>query len=274
MATYKIVASDLDGTLLTNEHVLSPENAKAISAMNALGVFFVPFTGRTLSEILPALRDNPDVRYICYSNGATILDKATGKKIEFVISNEKLNALFDVLTKYEVHYAVRHGGTCYCDASQMNDQAYSYYNLTSDHVDCVKTYSTPVKEFIPFARSLDSVEVVAMFFRHKDDLKKCQAEVLALGGLGAAGVSEYNLEVFNTDAGKGNSLQALANELNVPMPSVIAMGDSDNDVSMIKVAGLGLSTSNGNDNIKALADKVICSCDEHTAQYVLENFIK
>lgn len=274
MSKFKIIASDLDGTLLNSEHALSAENSRAISDLNKRGVQFVPFTGRTFSEVPSAVREHPDVRYVCYSNGATVLDKVTGDKIEYVIPSGKLNQLMSVLEKYEVHYAVRYGGNCYCDDDQMNERAFAYYNLTSDHVDCIKRYSKPVRDFRDFARSLDGVEVVAVFFRSLADVAKCRAEGLALDEIGVAGVDPYNLEFFNAQAGKGNSLRALASKLGVPMSAVIAMGDSDNDISMVKVAGLGIATSNANDSLKSVADEIICSNDEHVVEYALNHFVK
>ena len=137
MQNYKIVASDLDGTLLNSNHELSAENSLAIAELSAMGVQFVPFTGRTLSEMPSSVRDHPDVRYVCYSNGATVLDKLTGEKIDYVISNQKLNQLISVLEKYEVHYAVRCGGKCYTAKEQMNERAYAYYNLSQQRTCCI-----------------------------------------------------------------------------------------------------------------------------------------
>ena len=78
---YKIVASDLDGTLLNKEQIISEENLQAISEMPSLGVEFVPTTGRSMNEIDPLLISSPDIRYIITSNGAVVYDKNIGKTI-------------------------------------------------------------------------------------------------------------------------------------------------------------------------------------------------
>ena len=93
-----------------------------------------------------------------------------------------------------------------------------------------------------------------------------------MGVLSSAGTNAYNLEIFNSDAGKGHTLVALAQRLGIPVEQTIAMGDSENDLSMIKAAGLGLATANAFDFVKEKADAVICSNDEHVAKYVLEHF--
>ena len=84
MAKYKMIFSDLDGTLLNNDNQLSAENAAAIRRLNEQGVLFVPSTGRTFGEITPAIAANPDIRYVSYSNGVAVLDKHTGEKFGFI----------------------------------------------------------------------------------------------------------------------------------------------------------------------------------------------
>ena len=75
MYKYKIVASDLDGTLLDNNSMLSEENKQAIAALDEKGIFFVPSTGRTFREVLPELKDNDHIRFVMHTNGAVIHDK-------------------------------------------------------------------------------------------------------------------------------------------------------------------------------------------------------
>ena len=88
MSTYRLVASDLDGTLLRNDQTLSPENAAAIAEMARRGVQFAISTGRTYGEILPALRKDPDIRFVIHSDGAVIYDKQTDTRHTVCFSGE------------------------------------------------------------------------------------------------------------------------------------------------------------------------------------------
>ena len=85
---------------------------------------------------------------------------------------------------------------------------------------------------------------------------------------------EYNLEIMSTKAGKGNALSALADMLKIQRSKTISIGDSGNDITSIESAGLGLAVSNATDSLKAVADDIICSNEEHIVAYVLENFVK
>ena len=78
---YKVICSDLDGTLLDSESRLSPENASAISELAKRGIIFVPTTGRTMLELPEEIRTHKDVRYFIYSNGAGIYDVQKKKDV-------------------------------------------------------------------------------------------------------------------------------------------------------------------------------------------------
>jgi len=85
---------------------------------------------------------------------------------------------------------------------------------------------------------------------------------------------KYNLEVFGKNAGKGNAGLKLAEILGIDKKDTIAVGDSTNDYTMIKAAGLGLAMENAVDELKAVADTIICNNDRHSAKYILDNYIK
>ena len=81
LSSYKLVACDLDGTLLREDHTVSPENLLAIAEMDRLGVQFVPTTGRALAEMPCELLSSPHIRYYITSDGAAIFDKNTGEVV-------------------------------------------------------------------------------------------------------------------------------------------------------------------------------------------------
>ena len=116
--------------------------------------------------------------------------------------------------------------------------------------------------------------MICIFFEDHDALEACKHTFIESGKLCAVQSDENNIEIFMSSAGKGNTLAAFAKMLCVDISGVIAVGDSDNDVTLIKTAGLGLAMENASDELKALADKVICNNSAHCAKYILENFIK
>ena len=130
------------------------------------------------------------------------------------------------------------------------------------------------EDFKTASYSAENIEVISVFFKNYADKVECKRILEADPMLKTVEVSEYNLEIVNIDSGKGNALLTLAEMLGIDRDATIALGDSDNDRAMICEAGLGLAVSNASDELKAIADGVICSNDEHSAKYVLEHYFE
>ena len=274
MESYKIIASDLDGTLLNNAGQVSPENLAAIEALTRLGVYFTLCSGRTFAEIPASVRDNENIRYIIHSNGAVVLDKQTGHRIQTCISNAWMQGILDVLTACQTHLTIRCDGKCYVDSRYQTQADFDYYNVIEAHQDCVNNYATHSDDFMNLAYGLDNAEVVSAFFHSYDEKLACKKKLEATGKLRVVEASEYNLEIMNIEAGKGNALYALCDLLGVAYSQTISLGDSDNDSSVTQAAGLGLATANACDSLKAIANEIICSNEDHVAVYVLNHYFK
>ena len=111
-----------------------------------------------------------------------------------------------------------------------------------------------------------------VFFTNKADAADCRDILSANPCLYMAESWDYNIEIFYKDAGKGNALQFLAHKLNIEMKDIITIGDSDNDRQMTLLPSLGLVAENGSQSLKDIADRVICSNDEHVMKYVREKY--
>lgn len=272
MTAYKIVASDLDGTLLNNNAKVSTENLAAISALLQKGVQFVPSSGRTLAEIPKEILDISDIRYIIHSNGAAVLDRLTGKRILTCIPNNVVQDILAVLSPYDFHLTLRHDGKCLVDGRYQTAEDYVHYNVIEAHQDCVLNYGEYLDDLLAYAKNADNVEVVSVFFHNYEDKMTCKKLLEQSGKLRVVEACEFNLEIVHIDAGKGNALYQLADMLGVDRAATISLGDSDNDSSITQAAGLGLAVSNACDSLKAVADEIICSNEEHVVAYVLANY--
>ena len=272
MRNYKILCSDLDGTLLNSLSELSNENAAAIEMLAEKGVFFVPSTGRSFAELPEEIRSNPAIRYYICSNGASVLDKETGSSHLTGMRDFVCRAILEILRRYRTHITLRYDGRCYVDASFANTEAYDYYNVCQAHRVVVRDFAIGREDFSAFCEKADQAEVISVFFRDYGEMLAAKKEVEALGGLRVVSVSEYNLEIMNADAGKGNALLWLAKEIGIHREDTVSVGDSDNDSSIIVAAGLGLAVSNAWQSLKDIADDVICSNDEHAIQEILRKY--
>lgn len=271
---YKIIASDLDGTLLNDKKEVSPENLSAIARMAELGVYFVPCSGRTLSEIPENVKSIPSVRYIIHSDGAVIYDKHTGERIERCMTQGVAKPALDILFEYENSMTVRYKGESYVDASVHTAENYTYHRVESFYQDMIFSVCRPMWDFKRFCHGLDGIEMICIQFHSQDALEECFLRLEGLEGISITRLEEQSFEIYSAEAGKGNGILRLAEHLGFDKEETVAMGDSGNDIDMLRKAGLALVMSNGRDIAKAEADAVICSNEEHGARFVLENYIE
>lgn len=273
MAEYKIIASDLDGTLFSSKVEVSPQNRDAIKQLHEKGVYFVPSSGRTLCEIPKELTDNPYIRFIIYSNGSSIYDKETGETLLNCIDNQTINNAFDIIEQFETHITLRVGGQNYSDILTADDQSCKYLNVETGHRGLLNTFGKFLPNFKEFCRGADNVEMLSVFFHNDSDRIRCKELLEQKFNLLIASAMPYNLEICSLSAGKGNALLRLGEHLGIEKDEIIAVGDSENDITAIKTAGLGLAVANACDLLKSVADKTICDNDSHIVEYILNNYI-
>ena len=273
MSSYKIVASDLDGTLFDSKVRISEENNTAIKELHERGIYFVPSSGRTLCEMPKELTENPYIRFIIFSNGSTVHDKQTGENLYSCIEKQEACRLFDILDGFETHVTLRYKGQNYGDINTADDQSCKYLNVETGHRGLLNTFGIFLPNFKEFCRDADNIEMVSVFFHSDSDRIKCKELLDARCHLQIASAMPYNLEICSSAAGKGNALLKLGEHLGIDRSDIIAVGDSENDIPAITSAGLGLAVENACQPLKAVADEVICDNNSHIVDFILKNYI-
>lgn len=273
MADYKLVASDLDGTLLKNDQTLSPENAAAIAEMKRRGIHFAVSTGRTYGEILPALREDPSIRYYICSDGGLIYDKLEDKSYTACLEGELQKLVLDTLFGCECFFTAHCNGVSYYDGERAKPEEFRYNNVSPYFQELVAQCDEPARDFRAFCYRMEGIEQITAFFHSDEELARCRQVLLDTGLVETAWSNPCYMELYHAQAGKGRGLLKLAQILGVSQDQTIAIGDTANDASILRSAGLGLATDNAKPELKAVADAVICSNEEHVAQYVLKHYL-
>ncbi|MBQ9801567.1 MAG: HAD family phosphatase [Clostridia bacterium] len=273
MQAYKILSTDLDGTLFNERGTISAENNAAIKEMTERGVLVVPNSGRTLAEMPREIKEHPHFRYLIHSDGATVYDKETGERIKLCMPKAVSDKVFDILARYRVSVSVRQSGICYVKPEAHNDADYAAHGVSNGWRDYFYEIATPTP--FDFFREPDTaVEMFCAFFADMEERAACTAQLLETGEVQVASTAPNNIEVFWKHAGKGSAILALAARCGIDPAATIAVGDSTNDSDMIVKAGLGLAMENACDELKALADTVICHHRDHAMVYILEHYLK
>ncbi len=271
---YKVICSDLDGTLLNSNSELSQENSLAIEKIVEKGYLFVPTTGRTLAELPPEVRNHKSIRYFIYSNGAGIYDRLEDKYYETLVEGDTMNKMLSVLEDYDFLYLLHRGGSV-----RLDKDAYSKveeYRVWPAYLKLFKFIPDEliVENFIDYLYSIANMEMLVVFFKKSEDVEaECRARLAEIPELHVTSSATGNIEIVNKKANKGNAIRLFSEIVGIPTEDFITAGDSSNDIEMLRGSGLSLAVSGAKDIVKSAADKVICSNDEHIAKYILENII-
>lgn len=271
---YKIVATDLDGTLLNTDQLVSPENEAAIKELTQMGVHVVASTGRALWEMPPEVRDNPYIRFIIHTDGASIYDKQTKKNINIPMTRAETDKMLDILSQYETSSSVRYDGWCFVDKNKHNDEDYAYNRVNPTYAAHLYRYAKEVDDLEKFSRELDSMDMICTFFHTDAERIECTARFEKEPEFQVASSVPNNIEVFSIKAGKGNALYMLADMLGIDRNATIAVGDTTNDSQALECAGLSLAMANSVPELKEIADEVICDNNNHAIKYILDHYFK
>lgn len=116
-----IIATDLDGTLISSDTSISNENLGAIKRLSEYGAHIVLVTGRTFYEILPQLTDCPYIDYFVYSNGACIYKQGSGLVFSNCMPAADAKKIYDILSSYETFIELYTNGKPLVDQAKFCD---------------------------------------------------------------------------------------------------------------------------------------------------------
>lgn len=267
---YKIIVCDLDQTLLSDDCTVSQKNVEAIQKARALGVKFVPATGRgfrTISNTLTQLGLlGEENEYVISFNGGAITENKGDRLLHFEgISFEAAEELFRRGLDYRV-----------CIHVYTKDTVYAY-RLWQEEIDFLKNRMEVVEFFEPNLSFLAGQEIVKVLYMNTDYnyLKKIEGDLKDVtGDLDVSYSANRYIEFNRKGVNKGAGLLSLARLLGVEQEETIAIGDNLNDLSMIQAAGLGVGVQNSARDIIPMCDYITkATCNEHAVAEVIEKFI-
>lgn len=274
---YKLVATDMDETFLDHGHQIPEANIRAMQRMKELGVLFVPSSGRWYSSIMdnfahldPALLEGS---YVISYNGGFINRVGDPKPLTSCgigrACAEELYALGCELGKC-MHVNVADGHVFVCDAPEA-ERTYL------ERISGVTHFNSAEHTDLSF---LDGRDIVKVLFMDHDfeGLQRLGLELEPMArrlGVEITFSSKRYLEFMPAGIDKGYGLKKLAEMLGIPMDQVIGVGDSANDLAMIKAAGLGVGVANVTDDVRPYCDAVLESTgDDGAFEELVEKYLE
>ncbi len=271
----KLIAMDLDGTALLPDHSsFSPRLVRALECAHAAGVMVVPVTGRQFGMLPPMLKEHPVwENYAILCNGSQIRNAQTGEILySLTLSDDTLKAVLALSRELELPIEFSANSRLHltqdCLEAQRLDPTLKF------HVETILPQYGIIEESLDHLCSSKDLPVEKINIQCvPTELRTTLQQRLEQLHVAAAWSSENTMEVSHIDATKGNGLEKLCTLLQLPTDSVLALGDSGNDITMLRLAGLGVAMGNAPDFVKEVADVVTASNTEDGAALAIERYV-
>ncbi len=256
----RLIAVDLDGTLLKNDKTLSPATIRAVAQAAAAGVEVAFATGRSLCECGELLARLPDVRYAVTCTGAQVLDCRTGREIFFSpLPTRLFQTIWQRLRDVDMLFEVFQGQRILVPGDAFR-QVERFEAISGNPV--IHLTRTPVEDFDGFVANLETPATkIHIYFPDTATRDEAWDRIRDLDVYSCTS-DPVDLEIMAPGIDKGTGLSHLAGYLALSPAEIMAVGDSGNDLGMLEYAGVRAVMANGTEDLKALAD-IIADTNEH-----------
>lgn len=263
----KLIASDMDGTLLDAHMSISEENAEAIRFANEAGIEFMVATGRNFQEARAALDEAGIDCAMITLNGAQVFDKDGHSLFTVPIPTLKATTVLDILDANGIYYEVSTNQGLYSENQAKRIE--SFASMVASHLPHL-TYKMAIAmasanlellhiNYVDSIRDLladEKLEVLKIICFHIEGpqvLGPVGKEISQLGDLAVTSSGQNNIEVNHKNAQKGIAVAHVAHERGIPLEDVMTIGDNFNDVSMLQTAGVSFAMGNAEIEVKEYA---------------------
>lgn len=271
MNQYRLIALDMDGTLLNSELKLTSRTRQALSRAAQAGKRVVLSTGRCLSEIRDIISDIPEIRYMVCENGACVYDRKYDQAIHVeAVPTEQVCQILSLMRGERVVIQVFHENQSY--VNQADDSWMDAYRVGVYKETFNRSSVWDVRLFDHFDRHPFQIEKINLYFQ-SESVRSRVSEMLMGRPLKFAKTIGYMLEAFSEKADKGVGLKKLCDHLQIGIDETIAVGDSLNDIEILRAAGFSAAMGNACPEAKAVADFVTDDCDHDGVVRVIDEIL-
>ncbi len=267
----RLIAMDLDGTALLNDHqTFSPRLVSALEKAHERGIAIVPVTGRQYRLLPPPLQEKPvwsGLAVLC--NGGQIRELENGRVLEALdIPEKSLKQLLALARRFDIPLEFSREGRLHL-TRRSYDQQLPVEGLRFHRDVILENSGVIVDSLEPLCEG--AVEKAQLPFI-PSRLQQAVEEGLKTIDVSAVRSSPTSMEITHSRATKGEALERVCRLLDIPLDAVLALGDSGNDMTMLQKAGLGIAMGNAPDFVKEAADAVTGSNEEDGAAKAIEYY--
>lgn len=287
----KMIALDLDRTTLNRNGRLSDENRKVLTELLNRGIHVIPASGRSLTSFPQEILTLPGLKYVITSNGAAVYrlpEQENRKSGEDSVTNQTeapvclqkflldpltVRRVMELTATEDVTYEAFVDGQAYADPAYIADP--TAFGAVKEATAYIQSTRVPVADIREFIREhedrLDSVDVIVGDRKKKEELMQLLREQCP--GIYLTTSVEQLIEISDIRAGKHSAVKFLQELLKISPEETAAFGDADNDVEMLREAGMGIAVQNASQACMAAADAVTRSCEDDGVAYGIRKIL-
>lgn len=268
----KLIASDLDGTLIDHNNFIPTGNLTAIEDINKKNIDFAICTGKTYS-ITKDICDKCHASYGIFGNGTQIINLKTGEEIyKNLLPFDDFNSCYDLAKKYNLHVHIYSDSEVISEELLYMDLRNYVINGNKDTKDLSFKTVSNIRDYV----LNNKTPIFKLVISSSGDLSKLKSEILSNLNLNVTLIrkkgfykdviinKEYEyLDITPVHIGKGYALEYLSNFLNVNRSDVMAIGDNINDIDMIKTSGVSATLADSYDEVKNVASYITKNSSEN-----------
>lgn len=271
--TIRMVALDLDGTLLNSRKELTEYTKDILRRTVEKGIIVLPSTGRPYSALPEELKHFPGMKYAVTANGARVLDLEEKKVLyEDLLPLDLSEKVLKILKKYDAIHEFFVEGVGYTSVDSL-ETAYEYFDSSHMAEYYMKTrYS--VKDVEARMKEIHApTDKLQGIFKSIEERAMAIEEIEKLPGVTVTTAFRNNIEINKAGADKGVGLLKLGELLGILPEEIMVCGDGMNDMSMMQRAGLAVAMDNSAPQVKEIADYVTGNNDEDGAAKAIEELL-
>lgn len=265
----KLIASDMDGTLLNHNHKIPKENVELINYAKNQGIEFVVATGRAYYEALPALNEENINCDVISFNGGIVYDK-NGNIISITPMLPKdLYYTIEILKSFDISYQLYTKNTIYTKSIETDINAYIDLIRSNGYDPDVEHLRAEAQQKLDVGY-ITEVENIELYLNEKEnppikiiaisnDISKLENATKLLSenkSISVTSSGANNIEIMHKNATKGEALKEIAKIYGINLENAVAIGDNLNDQAMLDIVGYSVAMKNGNTILKEQAKYV------------------
>lgn len=288
---YKLIAIDLDGTLLNSYGIMSEKNRQALLTANNEGAEIVIASGRSTNSVRNIANDIGVCKYIICGNGSLIYDlQKDGIIYDKFIDKKKVLQIINICEQNSIYYNIYTENMVI--AKTLNNNVLFYHQENANKPDSKKTKINLVQNIYEYVEQLENQNILKITISDSDNIifngiiRKLReiknidvldvahmSRKIIKSGTEEVSIGYYYTEITSQNVDKWYAIEYLMNELKLKREEIMTIGDNVNDKIMIENAGMGVAMGNSAPYIREIADMVVADNNRDGVAEAIEKVI-